>query len=441
MAKDKTNNKNKKEADKKVSIKVETIPKAFYGGKTPVILEKPKSRKIKKIDTNKKVEKITKKQDKSKQINKPISNVPTSIPQDKINLGVTPIKQPNKPVNPVKFVNNTQQKISQPKKSNKGFIIGIIILFILGLGAIAYYFIYLAPPVKNQAVDVSDVTKNNDLEIINTSTQNIDDIQAQDINTTTQELDNNLKDTSADSLSANKPFEITFPETLVSFAADLDQDGLYDNEETIFQTDPGIIDSDQDGYSDLREVENLYNPTGFAPVKIIDSGLVQEYLNPTWKYRLYFPSTWQAGEVDEIADQVIFSTVDNQYIEVSTSKKLESESFFSWFGRVANSQNITELAKSKNRFDQEVYIRKDGLVSYIDTPEAVYLIIYKNELQEPVQYKNIVMLLTQSFRVNKVVKVQDSIVSTTIPIISTTTTSTQNTTNTTTTTSTTNQEN
>jgi hypothetical protein len=34
-------------------------------------------------------------------------------------------------------------------------------------------------------------------------------------------------------------------------------------------------------------------------VKIIDSGLITEYTNPIWQYRIYYPAGWQVGEVDK----------------------------------------------------------------------------------------------------------------------------------------------
>ncbi len=382
MSKKQKENKDKDKA-KKASIKVETIPKDFYGGKNPEIFEKVnKSKKFKQLNPKKVDSKKT-------EIITPVSHVSHSIPKTNINLPSSNIAQ-NKSQPGVQ----SDRQFQKPKKSNKkGLVIGLIIFLLLVLGAITYYYFYLAAPITSvPQVGVTAPSPDISQDILESEL-----VQENLVVTTTEDNTNQEQE----QLNLNNTFEITFPQTLVSFSGDLDNDGLSDKEETIFQTDPGITDSDQDGYSDLVEIENLYNPTGFAPVKIIDSGLVKEYLNPIWKYRLYYPATWQASEVDDTADQVIFSSVDLQFIQISTSKKLESELFTQWFGRVAGSQNITELLRDKNIFDQEVYLRKDGLVAYIDSPEAVYVIVYKNDSNEPVEYKNLLKLMSQSFRIDK----------------------------------------
>jgi len=80
-------------------------------------------------------------------------------------------------------------------------------------------------------------------------------------------------------------------------------------------------------------------------------------------------------------------------------------------------------------------MRKDALVMYVDTPEVVYVLLYRNDSNDPIDYKNVLLLMTQSFRVNKSIVVQSTTISQT--------TSTQNTSiiqNSSSTTSTINQE-
>jgi hypothetical protein len=51
-------------------------------------------------------------------------------------------------------------------------------------------------------------------------------------------------------------------------AQDTDDDGLTDELETLFGTDPANPDTDGDGYKDGEEVENGYNPLGEGKLNV-----------------------------------------------------------------------------------------------------------------------------------------------------------------------------
>ena len=48
----------------------------------------------------------------------------------------------------------------------------------------------------------------------------------------------------------------------ISVRLDEDRDGIYTDEEEALGTDPKLIDTDGDGFSDKEEVDNGYNPLG-----------------------------------------------------------------------------------------------------------------------------------------------------------------------------------
>lgn len=53
---------------------------------------------------------------------------------------------------------------------------------------------------------------------------------------------------------------------------DLDQDGLTDEEEALYKTDPRVADTDRDGYGDGAEIRSGYDPAKAAPGDKIFSG-------------------------------------------------------------------------------------------------------------------------------------------------------------------------
>ncbi|KKW41804.1 MAG: hypothetical protein UY92_C0013G0003 [Candidatus Magasanikbacteria bacterium GW2011_GWA2_56_11] len=194
---------------------------------------------------------------------------------------------------------------------------------------------------------------------------------------------------------------LEFPPLIRMETSDLDGDQLTDEEEELFGTDSGIWDTDSDGYYDGQELFNLYNPKGFAPVKLIDSGLVTEYVNPVSGYRVYYPLNWQLGIVDPAGSQVLLSASDGDYIEVRLSVKEPGEDFLAWFARRAPAERVTDLVPGVNRFGLSVQKRSDDMVVYLDAPGRVFVLIYHPRETAPVAYKHVIGVVAQSFRLGR----------------------------------------
>lgn len=195
------------------------------------------------------------------------------------------------------------------------------------------------------------------------------------------------------------PQPLTFPPIILTDTVDLDQDLLTDLEEEVFGTDSGEWDTDGDGYYDGQEVFNLYNPKGFAPIRLIDSGLVREYVNPSWKYRVYYPQSWEVGAVDVKSDQVIFSSITGDFVEIHAFEKDGGVSFADWFALEAGGEQFTELQNFENRFMQPGLKRRDSLVAYFPTENAVYVLVYHpSESVGATPFRHIMQMMYQSMR-------------------------------------------
>lgn len=179
---------------------------------------------------------------------------------------------------------------------------------------------------------------------------------------------------------------------------DLDADGLTDREEELYGTDPGIWDTDEDGYYDGLEVQNLYSPTQKSPVKIVGDQNVRQYVHPQFGYTFLYPAAWQVAMVDTEGEQVLISAQSGEYIEIIRSPRIANENFVSWYARViGSSARFTDFAPEKNRFAFEYVRRPDWLAGFFESPDAVYTLIYHTGNNQDVSYRRSMSLVVQSF--------------------------------------------
>lgn len=290
---------------------------------------------------------------------------------------------------------------SEPNQ-NKKKLIGILflILFLTVAGFGGWYVVtkYFPPSPSTPVVPQTAAPVVVQTAPIATSTPIIEPTTTASLSTSTSPI---ITTTTTVSFKQESNFE--FPPIIQIDAADLDADGLTDAEEEIFGTDPSMFDTDKDGYYDGQEVFNLYNPKGTAPVRLVDSGLIRDYVSPSAKYRVYYPATWQLGTVDVLGNQVLISAENGDYVEVRVSPKQNGEDFTGWFSRLASGERITELQTSVNLFSVSYYKRKDDLVAYFDTPNVVYVLIYHPKTSAPLVYHHVVQVMEQSFRLPGVV--------------------------------------
>lgn len=280
--------------------------------------------------------------------------------------------------------------VSQPgnqleKKSRMLWsVIGLGILVIVG--ASTYYF-YQYRSTRNAVV----VPQNNNSNSVLTTTSSSISLVIPTSSTTVEQAPSTTP-----SLSSNF---LEFPPVNLGTAADTDLDQLTDIEEVLYGLDSGAWDSDQDGFFDGQELSNLYSPRGGAPMKLVDSGLVREYINDYSQYRLYYPLQWSQGGVDAEEKHMLFSAISGEYVEVRVFQKTANTSFPQWFQINAPGEQFNLLSTFTNRFGVEGWKRSDSLVVYFDTPSYVFTIIYQ-QLQPtaPIPYRATVEMMYQSFR-------------------------------------------
>jgi len=163
----------------------------------------------------------------------------------------------------------------------------------------------------------------------------------------------------------------------------------------------------------------LYSPEKISPSKIIDTGRVFDYIHPKRAYRMYYPSAWEVGDINGKATDVLFSDISGEYVSVHIVKKEFGESFRNWFGRVAKGQKFSDLLTTQNSFKQEVIVRKDRLVAYIEDDVQVFVLIYNPRQQQQIPFRHVIEMMVQSFRLENSIDVLPE--QTTLPGVNTST--------------------
>lgn len=195
--------------------------------------------------------------------------------------------------------------------------------------------------------------------------------------------------------SAEAPIEL--PSILLGDSTDMDKDGVSDLAEELFATDPALSDTDGDKFTDSQEINNLYNPAGIAPMKIIDSGLAQEFSNPVFKYQLYYPQNWSVGNIDPDYRDVLFTTMNGENVEVRVFDLVPGQTWPDWFAKFAPNEKFADLKEFTTTSKKPGWQRNDGLVYYFIDANRVYVIVYHVTDLNIVNYRIVIKMMARSF--------------------------------------------
>lgn len=348
-----------------VNARMHVIPDVFYGGNDPVIYHA--------------------KQEGNEQKQTHISHAPSSP---------------------------ASTKHMNPKKKKQIIIVGSVCVVGIVIALATWYSLRVFGNTAfipgSEELNNSNISEISEVELI--EEEPISTEVEESIVTSTETLEEEIVETKT-------PIEpVSFPRILLIDAQDSDSDTLTDEEEIIFSTQVDTWDTDGDGYYDGQEVVNLYNPNGFSPVKLIDSGLIAEYTNPVWQYRLYYPLGWEIGEVDTEFRQVLISTLSGDFVEVRVFDRESGISFQEWFSTHIEGEAFQDIRRVSNRFQEEGWRRKDGLVGYMPSESHVTVLIYHPGVTGAVPYRNMMRMILESFRPTKnTVVIPDQVVLPTPP--------------------------
>ncbi len=337
------------------SLDIQKIPDVFYGGNNPVIYETSPTPKS------------------------------TGIVSDRAVIPATTSARPSQFTEPVK-----------PIPVSKLIWVVVIVGIIVVGGASAYFVIQYLSARENVITSTSTSSLPTSIPTTTLATTTSVIMASSTLSSVSSTTSTSGGTTSTPSLTTNF---LEFPPMNLGTTADIDLDRVTDIEEVLYSTDSGGWDTDEDGYYDGLEITNLYNPRGFAPVRIVDSGLVREYINQFSGYRIYYPMQWQQGAVDPEARQVLFSAMTGEYVEVRVFPKSANITFADWFQLNAPGEQFGSLSPFANRFGIEGFRRSDNLVAYFSTDLYVFTLLYRqSDSRAPVPFRTTFEMMYQSFR-------------------------------------------
>lgn len=348
--------KKNKKIEPEIDVNVETIPTDFYGGVNPLVKFKTVE---KEVDLNKET-RITESEKKS---------------FDKATV----------------VGSSSKLHIANLLTSPKFLFLSAGVLFVIfSVIAGIYYWKEISGGVIEEKTSIQ--------EVVNTN-QEPASIESQPIEQSPIENEEEVVEEEGEKVVNILDLPPIYPSITLGRSIDSDNDGVTDVAEELFLTDPGMPDTDGDKYLDGHEIYNLYNPTGKEPLKLSDSGLVEDFVNPVFGYKVYYPKNWALGNVDENYRSVLFSTITGEYVEVrSVEKQFLGEDFSSWFSHFAPNERFDSLKDFETVFKDKGKQRSDGLVYYFETPRRVYIFIYGVTNNTEVNYEIVIKMMARSFR-------------------------------------------
>jgi hypothetical protein len=325
-----------------------------------------------------------------------------------LSVGLSNVNDPIIHTMPKRFINSKEERGTSHKGA--GLLILGVGALILATGAIFVYFYVFKESagtvneavVKKAAIDVKIQEKATTIEEAGKDSDNEKTAVNENKPVTSESSNADMAASSSDQTdissstldmgsATNTIKTIDASDTLVnkeySLAPDADQDGLSDTEEIIFGTSPSVKDSDNDGYTDLAEINNQYNPAGEG--KLIVNPGIKKYTDSAASYSLYYPAIWQTSSIDS-GNTTVFQIDGMEYIQIIVSDKAVVQSLDDWY---QEKFNVT-LIKGEQRVYKKGWLgikSEDGLMYFLSDglTDKIFTINYVLGDKTMMSYKGI----------------------------------------------------
>ncbi len=296
---------------------------------------------------------------------------------------------------------------NKPKKNFK--IMGLIIMLagIIFIGALVYLsYIFIIKPTLNTKKPLTSTNisnKKSNRPISNNAT----------VPLATSTINSQIATVTPNSVNSITPIKLTtasattvVTSTQVKLATssstassltpllDSDHDGLNNFEEAVLGTSPTSSDTNHNGYPDLVEVDNNYNPIGTGRLKA-DTNLAT-YYNKIFNYQLLYPKAWPMQSVNQQAT-IIFTAPDESLIQISVEDNSKKLSILDWYKSLFPKINPAQ-DKFKTNKNWEGISGPDNLNFYLTGKQhsKIFIISYIPALSGRIVYPNIFKLMINS---------------------------------------------
>ena len=188
-----------------------------------------------------------------------------------------------------------------------------------------------------------------------------------------------------------------FTLTLLS-GVDKDKDGLTDEEETLFGTNPDLVDSDNDLYKDQEEINHLYSPVDVGLIRLWEKDAIGSYANNAYGYKILYPKSWiiQPLDAGQPNDLMISSNL-NEFINVMVFDKNAGQKLEEWYLELAPTVKKTDLKSYETYRKLKVMESPDGFTVYVDKNDKVVALNYNIGLKEEAGFPGVFQMVVNSF--------------------------------------------
>lgn len=296
---------------------------------------------------------------------------------------------------PAKFL---KTKSVQKKSSKKLLLIIILVVLLAAVATAAIMFLTFskdessvpAKQVVDESNELEDFAKN--------QTESITDEKSEltEENDTDSDLLNKKQgDESDKKIDLDEKSHVLISE-IIGSSLDSDHDGLTDEEEQIYDTNPSKPDTDEDAYLDGEEVKNGFNPV-IADAKLSVSNLVNTYSNPVYDYSILYPAKWLAQAVDQTNMEVMFASSAGEFVEVIAQENLAELSSYDWYlSQFSDASGEIETITVNER---DAVQSADGMNIYLADGDMVYILAYNIGLKSSADFKTTFKMMINSFQI------------------------------------------
>jgi hypothetical protein len=159
---------------------------------------------------------------------------------------------------------------------------------------------------------------------------------------------------------------VTFP------GKDTDGDGLTDKEETLYGTDFRNPDTDGDTFLDGNEVFHRYDPLGFSPSTLLDTGSVVEY-DAQGGYTLTYPKQWSVATRE---DGMEFKSSTGASISLDVYQKQEDQKFSEWYQLTIPAAEREVFLEDMTKEGYLFYKYPDLMTAFVEVEDQIFLFTY-----------------------------------------------------------------
>lgn len=190
----------------------------------------------------------------------------------------------------------------------------------------------------------------------------------------------------SESIKAKKPT----PPVLV----DNDGDGLSAEEEIAVGTSDNSPDTDSDGYNDLAEMLNGYNPLGEGTIN--DSAFFQSLESAKYGFSLSYPKVFQV--IENTGDTIIIDLGNEEFFQIYVEPNVGKLSMEDWYKKQFG-VNTVDKNLFFNNGDWEGIKKADQNSMFIKNINNDYVIAFNYSSVDGNRYLNIFKIVSKSFKI------------------------------------------